>query len=204
MQNLEKSIIEKLPQIPYVIDQVGDALTWARESLDEGEYMNLLELTYDVADFTTRISDPSFYKTHYVVATILSSIENAKTNEKFSKFDSASKSVEQTLTAITIDPNSIEENGCFKSIMKHLVPLANQSMDLFTIGLMGVKHSLKHVLKGLKEAQIKTPITGNDYITVLGYALVIANIRMANISMSNEAHKVFNEISIMLNKDVNY
>lgn len=204
MQNLEKSIIEKLPQIPYVIDQVGEALDWAREALNEGEYINLLKLTYEVAEFTTKISNPSFYKTHYVIATILSGIEDVKENERFSKFDSASKSVEQTLDAITISPKSIEENGCFKAIMLHLLPLAKDNMDLFTLGLMGIKHALQPVLKGLKDAEIKTPITGNDYVTILGYALVIANIRMANISMSNEAHKVFNEISVMLNKDVNY
>ena len=201
---LEKSIIEQLPQIPYVIDQVGEALDWAKEVLDEGEYNRALELTYEVTEFTKSVSNPNFFKTHYVIATILSNIEGAKNNERFAKFDSASKAVEKSLDALVIDPKSIEEKGCFKSIMVHLIPLAKENMELFTIGLIGIKHVLSSILEGIKKAEVKSPITGNDYITILGYALVIANIRMANISMTNEAYKIYNEISVMLNNDLNY
>lgn len=201
---IEDSIIQQLPQIPYVIDQVGEALKWAKEVLNEGEYNKLLKLTYDVATFTQSVSDPNFFKTHYVIATILSTIENAKKDERFSKFDSASKAVEKTLDTITITPESIEKNGCFKSVMLHLIPLAKENMELFTIGLMGIKHALSDILEGIKEAEIKSPITANDYITILGYALVMANIRMANLHMPNYAYEVYNEISVMLNNNLNY
>jgi hypothetical protein len=201
---LEESIIEQLPQIPYVIDQVGEAMAWAKEDLDEGEYNKILQVAYEVAEFTKTVSNPNFFKTHYVIATILSAIENAKSNERFSKFDSASKAVEKSLDAIVIDPKSIEEKGCFKSVMLHLIPLAKEDMELFTISLIGMKNTLNFVLEGIKQANVKSPITAGDYITILGYALVMANIRMANLKMTNEAYKVYNEISVMLNNDLNY
>ena len=201
---LEESIIQELPQIPYVIDQVDEALKWAKEALDEGEYNRTLKVAYEVAEFTRTVSDAAFFKTHYVVASILSSIENAKDNERFAKFDSASKSVEKALDALVINPKDVEERGCFKSVMLHLIPLAKEKMELFTVGLIGMKHVLLEILGGLKRANVKSPITASDYVTILGYALVIANIRMANLSMTNGAYKVFNEISIMLNSDMNY
>lgn len=201
---LEESIIQELPQIPYVIDQVGEALQWAKEAFNEGEYNRTLKLAYDVMKFTKSISDPNFFKTHYVISTILSNIEKVKEDERFAKFDSASKAVEKTLDAITISPQALEENGCFKSIMLHLIPLAKENMELFTIGLIGIKHALSDISEGFKKAEVKSPITGNDYITILGYALVIANIRMANLHMPNYAYEVYNEISVILNNDLNY
>ena len=201
---LEESIIEQLPQIPYVIDQVGEALAWAKEELDEGDYNRILEIAYDVTEFTKTVSDPNFFKTHCVIASILSNIKDVKKDERFKKFDSASKSVEKTLNDITIDPKLIEEKGCFKAMMLHLIPLAKKSMELFTIELIEIKHDLSEILKGMKEAGVKAPITGKDYVTILGYALLFANIRMANLKMTNEAYKIYNDVSIMLNNDLIY
>ena len=201
---LEESIIEQLPQIPYVIDQVGEALAWAKEELDEGDYNKTLQVAYEVAVFTKAVSDPNFFKTHYVIASILSNIKDAIKNERFKKFDSASKSVEKALNSIVIDPELIEEKGCFKAIMLHLIPLAKENMELFTVELIEVKHDLTNILNGMKAAGVKAPITGNDYITILGYALIFANIRMANLKMTNEAYKIYNDISVMLNNDLSY
>ena len=201
---LEDSIIEQLPQIPYVIDQVGEALNWAKEVLPEGDYNHVLKTVYEVAEFTKSTSDPNFFKTHYVVGAILSNIKGALEDERFAKFDSPSKAVEKTLKALIIDPKDVEEKGCFKAIILHLIPLAKQNMDLFTLCLIGSKNDLLSILEGMKGANVKSPITGNDYITILGYALVMANIRMANLEMTNAAYKVYNEIAILLNNDFNY
>lgn len=201
---IKESIIEQLPQIPYVLDQVGEALDWVKEELDEGAYNKVLKTTYEVTEFVKSISDPNFFKTHYVLASILSNIRNAKENERFAKFDSTSKSVEKTLDSVTLDRASIEKNGCFKAIMLHIIPLAKKNMDLFTISLISIKQDLLEILEGMKKAEVNSPITGSDYITILGYALVIANIRMANLSMTNSAYKVYNEISVILNSDFSY
>lgn len=204
---LEKSIIEQLPQIPYVIDQVSEALTWAKESLDEGDYNSLLELTYDVTEFTKRVSDPNFFKTHYVIATILSgteTTENIKNDKKFLKFDSASKAVEKTLDLITVSPKELKDKGCFKATLMHLIPLAKTNMELFTINLIGIKHDLEKIRKGAQGVKVDSPITADDYIVILGYALIMANIRMANLTLTNEAYQVYNDISVMLNNELKY
>ena len=202
--NLEESIIEQLPQIPYVIDQVGEALKWAKEELNEGAYNKALEIAYEVTQYTKTVSDPNFFKTQYVIATILSNIENAKDSSRFAIFDSASKSVEKALNSLIILPEDVEKIGCFKAIMLHLIPLGKENIELFTVALIGIKHDLLEIIKGMREAKVKTPITGNDYISILGYALVMTNIRMASINMTNGAYKIYNEIFVMLNSELNY
>lgn len=201
---LEQSIIEQLPQIPYVVDQVGEALSWAKEALDEGEYNKVAEVACEVAEYTKSVSDPNFFKVHYVIAYILSNIPSAKENERFAKFDSASKSVEKALEALIVSPKNIELYGCFKSVLLKLIPLSKENEELFTIALIGIKHDLLAIVKGMKQANVKTPITGNDYISILGYALIMANIRMADLHLSNSTYKVFNDILVTLNKDLNY
>ena len=204
MADLEQSIIEELPQIPYVIDQIGQALSWAKEVLTEGEYNKVLEVAWSVTKFAKETSELNFFKTHLVIASILSYIPNALEDQKFAVFDTASKAVEKTLKAITINPKLTEERGCFKSIALTLVPLAKQNEDYFTVMLLGIKQELNEILKGMKPVNVKAPITSTDYITVLGYANVMANLRMSNLKLLDKTYKVFNDIEIILNSEFNY
>lgn len=202
-EKLEKSIIEMLPQIPYVIDQVGEAFKWVKGELPEGTYYNALKAAYEVAEYAKSISDPNFYKTHLVVASLLSRIEGALEDDRFKTFDTSSKAVEKTLKALNIPEQEIEEHGCFKAILLHLVPLAKENEEVFAVALIGMKHDLKNILKGMEETNIKTPITSEDYITILGYSFVMANMRMARLNMLDKVHKIFNDIEILLNS-INY
>lgn len=197
--NYEQGIIEELPQIPYVVDQVDDALKWAKETLSEGDYNKLLKVAYDVTKFVKSISEPNFFKTHLVVASILSNIPDATTNERFKRFDTASKATENAYNLLNIDPNEIEKHGCFKTTLLHLVPLAKENEDLFAISLIGIKHDLKEIVAGMEVAGVKTPITAPDYITILGYALIMANIRMSNLKLLDRTHTIYNEVLILLN-----
>lgn len=197
---LEQSIIETLPQIPYVIDQVGEALKWAKEEVPTGSYDKVLKVAYDVALYAKETSDLNFFKTHLVIASILSNIEDAIEQDRFSTFDTASKSAEKSLRALNIPKESIEKYGCFKAILMHLVPLAKENEDLFAVALIGIKHDLKEILDGLKSTDIKAPITSKDYIKVLGYSFVMANVRMARLNLLNKVRAIYNELEIMLNE----
>ena len=204
MADLEKSIIEELPQIPYIQDQVGEAIKWAKEALTKSEYTDTLRVALDVAKYAKESSDPNFFKTHLVVASILAHIPEAVKDERFSKFDTASKAVEKALIGMTVSPTLTEGRGCFKAIMLTLAPLARKNEDYFAAMLIGIKQELENILKGMAPAGIKTPITPKDYIVVLGYANVVANLKMANLKLLDRTYKIFNEIEIMLNNSFNY
>ena len=195
----EQSIIEILPQIPYVIDQVGEALKWAKEEAPEGTYNKIVDVAYEVAEYARSVSDTNFYKTHLVITSILSNIEKAVENDRFSTFDTASKATEKALQAYNIPVETIEKYGCFKAILMHLVPLAKENEDLFAVALIGIKHDLQEILKGMEKANIKSPITSEDYITILGYSFVMANVRMARLNLLDKVHKIYNDIEILLN-----
>lgn len=201
---MENNIYENLPQIPYVVDQVSDALKWAKEVLKESEYEHMLRVVTDVSAYAKKISVPEFFKTHLVVASILLAIPDAKKDERFKRFDTASKAVEKALDALEVPKEKIKERGCFKAIALTLIPLANVNEEYFTIALTGVKHDLLDILEGMKPAGVKDPITSQDYVVILGYALLMANIRMSNLNLGNDAYKVYNDIEILLNSEFNY
>ena len=203
MAKVEQSIIEMLPQIPYVVDQVGSALDWAKAEVSEGEYNKITKIAYDVAKYAKEVSNPNFYKTHLVIASILSHFEGALESKRFAMFDTASKSVEKALKSLNVAEESVKEHGCFKAVLLRLVPLAKESEDLFVVALIGIKHDLEEIVKGMEKANIKTPVTSEDYITILGYSFVMANIRMARLDMLNKTHEIYNNIEILLNS-INY
>ena len=204
MTNLEKSILAELPQIPYVIDQVGEALKWVKEDLSDGDYTRLLEQTWEVTNYTRDISDTNFFKVHLVLGSLLSEIPDVLKNTKFEKFDTASKATENTIKDLIINPEDIQKYGNVKALLLKLIPLATKNPDCFAIFLISIKHHLQEILKGMKPVNVKVPITTDDYLIVLGYALIIANIRMANLKLLDRTYKIFNDIEILLNTEFNY
>ena len=80
-----------------------------------------------------------------------------------------------------------------------LVPLAKKDENLFATALIGIKHDLEEVVEAMKKANVETPITAHDYVTILGYAFVMDNIRMARLNLLEKAWKVYNDITVLLN-----
>ena len=204
IEMLERGIREILPQIPYIIDQVGVAMAWVKSEKGEGEYIKILEFTTDVAKFVNSISNPNFYKTHLVIAALLMDLDDPYSSEKFNIFKSASNAVENTLRSLRVDPKMGEERGCFKAITIHIVQTAIKSQELFTILMYNILHELQEIIGGMKEAKVKTPITLSDYVKILGYAYVMGNVRMSQLEYSDNTRKVVNEIEKLLNNSVNY
>ena len=197
---LEKSIIELLPPVPYVVDQVGSAMNWVKDVKEEGEYLKALRVALKVAEYTAKVSNPNFYKSHLIIASLLSNIPNALEDEKFSIFDTASKSVEKALKAVTIDPKSQEERGCFKALTLHVVPLINVDQDYLVVMLCGIWEDLEDIARVIDKADVKTPITREDYVILLGYTMVINNIYSSKANILNETGSILNEIQIILNR----
>lgn len=204
MVDLEKSILAELPQIPYVIDQIGEAFAWLKEDLEEGEYNRVLEQAWEVTNYAKSISDPNFFKIHLILGSIISEIPNALSNPKFAKFDTASKATENTVKKLIVDSKEVEKYGNIKALLLKLIPLAKEDESCFAVSLISIKQHLKEILKGMKPVGVKTPITSEDYVVILGYALIMANIRMANIKMLDSTYQIFNNIEILLNTEFNY
>ena len=204
IEQLEKALIESVPQIPYVVDQVGHAMKWAKEAQDEGTYYNTIAYALEVAKYVHTVSETNFYKVHLVIGALLMDIDNPVADERFKPFDSASKSVENTLQTLKVNEKTVEDYGCFKAMTMHVVQLAHKDEDCFVIYMLAMLKDLEDISRGMKEVGAKSPITAEDYVKVLGYDLVMANIRMSNLSLLNTTREVLNNITIKLNNDFKY
>ncbi len=201
---LEKEIIESLPQIPYIIDQIGYALEWAKETHDEGAYLQTVKFVLDVCKFVQKTSEPHLFKVHLVIAAILMDIPEAISSPKFEMFKSASNSVENSLKALLVDEELNKRLGLFRAVSVTVNRLAANNQDCLTIMLYNILSDLKEIIMGMKGTNTKVPITGEDYIKVLGYAYVVQNLRLASMDLLNASREVLNEIDILLNNDLNF
>ena len=202
-ETLEKSIIEKVPTIPYIVDQVGAAMKWTKETLPEDDYRKILGVALKVANYTSRTSSQNFFKTHLVIASLIANIEGVLEHDNFKIFDTASKSVENTCKDVIVPKELTLNNGCFKAISMHIVPLAKKDQDSLTIMLCGILQDLQEIAKGMEGTEEKAPITASDYVTILGYAWVIQNLMHSKVNLYNEISSILNEILILLN-NLNY
>ena len=105
---------------------------------------------------------------------------------------------------VTIDKELIEDRGCFNALNIHLTQLARADENCFVVMLFGILHDLKELVNGLKSVNSKTPITPANYITALGYAYVMSNLRMANLPLADRTKVVINSIQVILNNDIIY
>ena len=199
---LKKEILTQVPQIPFVIDQVSTALDWCVKAHDEGDIVKLLKTSLDVAKYVKEVSDPNFYKTHLLIASLIGEIPNVTEDEKFKIFQTASRSVEETIKDVVIDQKLMEDRGCFSAMNIWLCQLARKDMDKFIVVLYGILNDLKETVDVMKEANVKSPITPNDYIKILGYAYVTFNLKVSNLGLWDRAKVILNEISQILNNDV--
>ena len=204
-RELKNDILSELPQIEFVIDQVGYAVDWCIEAHDEGKVYHILSTALDVAKYAKEVSERNFYKTHLVIAALIGDIEGVLEDERFSyRYKSSSNVVEKTIRKTTIDPSLTEKRGCFSALSIWLAKLAKEDEDAFVVALYRILHDLKDIVVGLKDVNSKAPITPQDYITVLGYAYVMLNLRMTKSSLLDKTRNVFNEVVTLLNSDVIY
>ena len=203
VDTLDKSIIEKVPAIPYIVDQVGAAMKWTKETLSEDDYRKVLGVALKVANFASRTSNQNFFKTHLVIASLIANIDDVFEHENFKIFDTASKAVENTCRDVVVPKEMTLNNGCFKAISMHIVPLARKDQDSLAVMLCGILQDLQEIAKGMEGTEEKAPITASDYVTILGYAWVIQNLMHSNINLYNEISSILNEILILLN-NLNY
>lgn len=193
---LEKSILEKLPQVNFVVDQVGLAMKMAKEELSKDDYYKTLVVTSSITDYALKVSEIGFFKYPLVIASLLADIPNVE--EKLEPFKSASGAVENAVLKTRVSEELIKKRGCFKALCIHLVPLSKENQDYFACMLCHILEDLKDLTAGMKEAGVKSPITPSDYVTVLGYSYVMNSV-YSGASVIGQTATIVNEIQIILN-----
>lgn len=201
-EQLSKSIIEQLPQIPYIVDQVGLAIDKVFEKLQTEEALKVLEDTLSVIDYTLKVSQPQFFKTHLVLVSLLASISSKLSEEELSKFDTASGTFKQKFEQYRIDKSNVEKVGEYKATTMHLTNLAQNEQDLFTLSILNINSLLEKFLNMKQEVALDEDYKKMTQYTVMGYAVVEVNLRMIlnNINLLQPSRDAYNRFMILLNK----
>lgn len=195
---LEKSILEKLPQVTFIVDQVGMAMKLAKEKSPEGDYAKNLKGTLNVVNYAAEVSESNFFKYHLVIASLLGDIPDILSDTSFEPFKTASGATEDAIKNTIVPKETIENLGCFKATSVHLVPLSHNHQDYFACMLCHILADLEDLTEGMKEANVKAPITPSDYVVILGYSFVIQNV-LASAQVVGPTASILNKIQILLN-----
>ena len=201
---MEKEILESLPQVPIIIDQVGHAIKWVKDVEDEGKALSTLRFAKLVEDYAFRISERMYFKTHLLIGALLFDLDNVFEDKRFGMFKTASGEVEKVLRTIHLDEKLQEEKGCFKALMLQLSKMAKENEECFCIHLLSILNDLQEISRGMKKTGVKTPITPADYIKVLGYSYSLGNIKAPHFNLLDTTGDIINKIYIELNESFNF
>lgn len=201
---IERSIMESLPQVPYVLDQVGAAMKWRKKETCKNSYEETLRTTLDLCKYVRTISEGNFYKAHLVTAFLLMGIDNCLNKEEFDFFRSASGAIEDSIRSITLDKDLVKEKGYYRALAIRVSELAVENEEYLALILFNILLGLRETSSGMSVANVKVPITFEDYTEVLGAALLIAYFRLSNKSLLFTTRDIINSIEILLNEKFNY
>lgn len=201
---MEKEIYNYVPQIPFVVDQVGAAMAWAKENCEAKglNYEKTLNFALEVAKYVKSISEANFYKTHLLIGAFLMDVEKPTENSKFDIFKTASCSVEHTLEALCMPEYMNEKFGCFKALTMHEVQMAQNNESCFVVTIISMIQDIIEIRNKVREQ--KEPLSHVEYITILGYDRVLTNVQMSNLNLLNTTRNYLNNLNVLLAKDLKY
>lgn len=199
---LERGIYDELPQSDYVIDKVGEVVKYVKEyySENEAKLASVLRRAHRSAHYATKISEEKMYKTRIVIGTLLYEIPDILTSEDFKKFDSASGHNRKMIDTLCIKKDVVNK-GCFRTLTNHLIAVGRADSEALYILLLGILDDLQVLVEGMKKVKEKSPITAEDYITVLGYSNVLKSLKVA-VDVTGYPRSVLAEILEILSTEI--
>ena len=76
----------------------------------------------------------------------------------------------------------------------------SKDQDAAVVMLCGILEDLEEIANVMGKAEVKAPITREDYVILLGYTMVVSNIYNSKTNILNETATILNEIQIILNR----
>lgn len=154
---LVNSIMEYVPQVTFVVEQIGQAVNIAKAQYTEEELIETLERTVEVAKFAKEVSNSeAFYKYHLVVISLLVNITD---ESLLAKFETQSNSVINGIKALKVDESIIVKKGFVKANVLHLAKLYHENQDLFAMYMIMMTRDFnKAVQMKIEERMLKTAL----------------------------------------------
>lgn len=181
MQEKINELNALLPTIPFVQEQIGFGIKYAKESgVEEGRLLQAFEMAIKLAKLANEYSDPNFYAYRPILCALLSVVEDESKLDMFRT---------ETNSVLTI----LEQ---FNEFVKTYNESAKQAAIYLAKAIMGDKKDLCLAIMTFLTEEIKT---GN----VLKVAYISVDLRLNGFEMTGALYHAYNRMLIELNK-VNY
>lgn len=192
---LINSIMEYVPQVTFVLEQIGQAINIAKENYSEAELEEVLKVTVKVAKYAKEVSNSeAFFKYHLIVISLLQNIEDMS---KLSMFETQSNKVINGIQALNTSEEDVKAKGWVRATVLQLANLYNTDQDLFAVSMLSMQEILDKIATSYATTKV---LTNEENIAVLRLALVEQTIRMNKYQYLAPVSAIMNNILVTLNK----
>lgn len=192
---LINSIMEYVPQVTFVIEQIGQALNIAKANYSETELEEILTVTVDVAKYAKEVSNSeAFFKYHLIVISLLQNINDMS---KLSMFETQSNTVINGIQAIKPDVEQIKAKGFVKATVVKLAKLFKENQDLFALEILNTQMVLNNLITNYNKTRTWT---NEELILLMQIAMIEQTIRMNKFTYLSPVANIVNNLLITLNK----
>jgi len=185
-QKLIQSITSELPQIDFVVDQVGAALALAADTLTESQFHRALRIATNVTKFAKETSEPQYFKYNLIITTLLKDVQNLEAHTGFKTFDTISNVVSKNIAELKTTEDE-KSRGFYKGEVLKLARLFNANQELFLVEVLTLTDDLQSLDL---EAEV------HPYL--LGCAFIDANLRMCNFELLSSVQTYYNKFMSVL------
>lgn len=185
-QKLIQSITGELPQIDFVVDQVGAALALAADTLTERQFHRALRIAVNVTKFAKETSEPQYFKYNLIITALLKDVQNLSSHAGFKTFDTTSNIVGKNIEALKTTEDE-KARGYYKGGVLKLARLFNLNQELFLIEVLSLTDDLEAL-----------DLVADVHPFLLGCAFMNANFRMCNFELLSSVQIYYNKFMSIL------
>lgn len=185
------SIMENVPQVPFVVEQIGQAINIAKVEYDDKKLVKILENTIEVSKYAKEESKSTqFFKYHLIVISLLKDIKDMT---KLKPFETQSNKIVNSIKLMQLDEKEINKKGFVRATALHLMQLFNLDQELFMISIIEIQQELDRL------AMVQN-LGVEEKLLINQIALIESILRSNRLALNNSIILKFNNLLTTLNK----
>lgn len=172
------AIMAHIPANPYIVDLVARAINIAFENLPESTFTSRLVIVTKTAEFVGKNSNPSFFKHHIIMASILYGLDE----EVYKALDTPAKVLTEATTALT---KVLCSEGC-KDKWNALYKIGTTDEDLLAAALIALNADVVSLSS-------HAPLTHEEEIRLIADGYIEVCLRNSKVTITNAVYPIYNE-----------
>ena len=176
------AIMAYIPANPYIVDLVARAINIAFENLPESTFTSRLVIVTKTAEFVGKNSNPSFFKHHIIMASILYGLDE----EVYKSLDTPAKVLTEATTALT---KVLCSEGC-KDKWNALYKIGTTDEDLLAAALIALNADVVSLSSSYAS---RAPLAFEEKIRLIADGYIEVCLRNSKVTITNAVYPIYNE-----------